>query len=92
MTVFLRIAERLDFRVWFAGTPVPAASDDFAAPHQHRADRRIRRRHAATAPRQTDGLSHVIQIIFGKEFLSRIHLDANQRQDRPHCRSRKYSL
>jgi hypothetical protein len=37
-------------------------------------------------------LSHVIQIIFGKEFLSRIHLDANQRQDRPHCRSRKYSL
>jgi hypothetical protein len=73
MAVFLPITERLDFRVWFARAPVPAAPDDFAAFYQYRADRRIRRRQATTAPRQTDGLSHVIQIIFGKEFLSRIH-------------------
>ena len=73
MAVFLRIAERLNFRVWSARAPVPAAPDEFSALHQYRADRRIRRRCAATAPRQTDGLSHVIQIIFGKEFFSRVH-------------------
>lgn len=73
ISALLRIAKRLDFRVWFARVPVPAASDDFAALHQHRADHRIGRSRAVAAPGEADGLSHVIQIFLRKEFLARVH-------------------
>jgi hypothetical protein len=55
MAAFLRVAERLDFRVRSAGAPVPAASDDFAAFHQYRAHHWIRRSRAVTAPGEPEG-------------------------------------
>jgi hypothetical protein len=58
MTAFLRIAERLDFRVRQTRSPVPAAPDDLTAFHQHRADHWIRRSRAVAAPGEPEGEAH----------------------------------
>jgi hypothetical protein len=52
----LRVAERLDFRVWSTRVPVPAAPDDFSAFDQNRADHWIRRSRAAASARQIKGV------------------------------------
>lgn len=58
VTALLRVAERLDFRVWQARAPMPAASDDFSALHQNRAYHRIRRSRAVAAPGEPEGEAH----------------------------------
>jgi len=61
VTAFVRAAKRLDFRVRQARAPMPAASDDFAAFHQHRADHWIRRSRAVAAPGEAQSRPHPAQ-------------------------------
>jgi len=61
-TTFLRVMERLDFRVRQARAPMPAAPDDFAIVHQHRANHRIRRGRAVTAPGEAEGKPHELGV------------------------------
>lgn len=49
-TALFRVTQCFDFRVSFAGAPMPAASDDLAALDQQRADHGIGRSRAVTAP------------------------------------------
>ena len=55
VAVFLCVAKRLDFRVRQTSAPMPAAPDDFPAPHKQRADHRIWRSFAIAAPGEPEG-------------------------------------
>ena len=62
VAVFLRVAERLDFRVRQACAPVPAVADDFSAFDQNRADHRIRRRCAEASPGEPERKAHELDV------------------------------
>jgi len=51
----------------------------------------IRRSRTAAAPGEPEGKAHIIHIVFGG-IPARFHGRRDQCQDRPTCRSRKYSL
>ena len=64
------VEQRLDFRVRPAGAPMPALADDFALFQQHRADHRVRRGRAITAPRKAQRASDECAFQFtGRFFL-----------------------
>src|ERR1019366_5062331 len=58
VAAFLRVAERLDFRMRQTGALMPATPDDFPAFHQHCADHRNWRSRAVAAPGKPEGVSH----------------------------------
>src|ERR1700679_118148 len=60
---FLRVPERLDFRVRQTRAPMPATPDDFAVFHQYRANHRVRGSRAVTASGEAKGEMNFSQII-----------------------------
>ena len=62
VATLLRVAERLNFRVWQARAPMPAAADGFAALHQHRAHHRIRRSRAVATPGKPEGKAYELGV------------------------------
>src|ERR1700739_2374626 len=62
VAAFLRVAERLDFRVRQTHAPMPAAPDDFSTFHQHRADHWIRRSRAPAPPGEPEREAHELGI------------------------------
>jgi hypothetical protein len=62
VTVLLCVVKRLDFGVWQARAPMPAAPDDFPALHQYCAHHRIRRSHAVAALREAQRKPHELGV------------------------------
>jgi hypothetical protein len=60
--MFVRVTERLDFRVRQTRSPMPSAPDDFAAPNQHRPDHRIRRSLSEATARQAQSQPDIFQL------------------------------
>jgi hypothetical protein len=62
MPPLLRIAERLDFRMGFSRTVMPASPDDLAPFHQHRPDHRVGRSRPIAPPGQAQSPAHVVAV------------------------------
>jgi hypothetical protein len=58
----LRIPQRFDLGVGFAGAAMPAAADDFAALDQNGSDHGVGRGRAITAPGEAEGEANEISI------------------------------
>src|SRR6516165_8007906 len=60
---FVRISNRLDFRVRFPGAAMPSAADNLSLLHQHRPDHWIRRGLSVTPPRQVQRQLHETEMV-----------------------------
>jgi hypothetical protein len=68
--MLLRITKRFDLRVWQASPMMPAAPDDLPVLYEHRANHRVWRRRAITAPGEAQRQAHELCIVHARSVAS----------------------